>query len=120
MDKHTFVPADVMEIHPNCFALEVVGDCMEPTVKAGSVVLIDPDTMPPKDGSELGAVELDGYMYLCRPLRIMGQIVMFKDNKKYQNLTFRDTHARVVGAVVWVSDAVVQESSDELLAVGMA
>lgn len=96
------VPADIMEMHPRCYLLEVTGDCMAPTISPGSIVAIDPDTLPPKDGSEIGAVEVDGELYLCRPMQIMGQVVMFHDNKRYRSVTIRTERVKVIGAVVWV------------------
>lgn len=100
---HISIPADILEFHPNCFALEVTGDCMEPIVPAGSTVVVDPATLPPKDGSEMGVVEVDGQIHLCRPMHIMGQVVMFHDNKGYRAVTLLDTVARIVGTVVWVN-----------------
>ncbi len=99
------IPADIKELHPRCFALEVTGDSMAPAVSAGAVVVIDPDTQPLRDGSEMGIVEVCGDLHICRPMRVMGQVVMFRDAKGYPPVTLPDSRCRVVGAVVWVSGA---------------
>lgn len=102
------IPTDIKELHPRCFALEVSGDSMAPTVPAGAVVVVDPDTQPPRDGSEIGVVEVCGDLHICRPMHVMGQVVMFRDSKGYPPVTLPDSRCRVVGAVVLVSGAVAQ------------
>ena len=109
MDAKVAVPADIAGLHPSLFALEVDGNCMAPTINPGDFVVVADGAHTILDGKEMVALEIDGIMYLCRPLRIMGQVVMFCDNPQYPNATVKEDQVKVIGPIVHVaSDEIIE------------
>jgi phage repressor protein C with HTH and peptisase S24 domain len=95
------VPEFVQLQYPNCFALAVRGDFMAPNILEGDSVIVDPDMKPRGNGQELAVLRILGEMYICKFIRVAGQIVMLFDNAAYASTTFPERAVMIMGKVVW-------------------
>ncbi len=94
----------VSERYPNAFFFEVDGGGMSRTVSDGSMVLIDPDTVP-QNGS-IVAVELeDGEPYLRRLFRGQGTLMLVADGyEAREDMVLEGPEADsvlILGTAVW-------------------
>lgn len=96
------IPKQLMVDHPHCFALEVDGQCMEPDIPDGSVVVVDPDSPLAGDGREVAVIGVDSTLYVCRPLTVSDQVVMLHDNPIHFNAALPTERVRIAGKVIWV------------------
>lgn len=81
------------------------GDSMEPTIKDNDSLLIDLDSIDPKDG-KIYVVRLGDDLYAKRIQRLVdGGLVLISDNKEYQSQSIppeRLEQLQVIGQVIWI------------------
>lgn len=97
------VPRHVFEQDPECYALRVVGDSMEPLLAAGDIIVVSPNA-PLPDGCLVAAcVEPDGDVVKSYRRRANGAITLTSLNPAYPEITLdskEGTAGRIWGRVV--------------------
>jgi transcriptional regulator with XRE-family HTH domain len=76
-------------------ALRVVGDCLDPQVRSGDIVLVDPD-IPWRVGQTI-AIRVDGGCQVKRLLKINGQLTL---DSRHGQMVIDDEDARIAGVVI--------------------
>lgn len=99
------IPLDIKEQYPKCYALEVFGDYMAPQILEGDRVIVDPASKPRGNGQEIAVLMVQGKRFICKYIRVAGQIVMLFDNAGYASTTFPERAVLIVGKVVFNADA---------------
>lgn len=103
-------PEGVVNRHPESFALEVEGDCMNKRYPEGCLILVDP-AMQPRNGAAVVAEFEDGTSVLRCYFRGQSALILTADSfTEHEDIvvTQCDSPVRLVGVVVWY-----QASTDE-------
>lgn len=106
-EKTINVPSSVANNHPNAFALEVEGNCMNHVIPEGSHVLLDP-TITPSNGS-IVVVETEDYQAIMRRwYKGNNSLMLTADSyEEFEDLIFTgdEQSIKVIGTVVWFQAA---------------
>lgn len=106
-EKTINVPSSVANNHPNAFALEVEGNCMNRVIPEGSHVLLDP-TITPSNGS-IVVVETEDYQAIMRRwYKGSKSLMLVADSyEEFEDLIFtsNEQSIKVIGTVVWFQAA---------------
>lgn len=106
-EKTINVPSSVANNHPNAFALEVEGNCMNHVIPEGAHVLVDPDVYP-SNGSIVVAETEDYQAIMRRWYKGSKSLMLVADSyEEFEDLIFTDDEhpIKVVGVVVWYQSA---------------
>ncbi|MDQ7775391.1 MAG: S24 family peptidase [Paracoccus aminovorans] len=89
-----------------CYLFRTYGNEMEPTIRAGAIVLIDQQRRDPRPDGVFALRREDGGLNLRRLEPVDGKIVVRADNPAY-SLTLLSDRKRILGEVIWQSMAMV-------------
>lgn len=106
-EKTVNVPSNIAKNHPNAFALEVEGNCMNHVIPEGAHVLVDPDVYP-SNGSIVVAETEDYQAIMRRWYKGSKSLMLVADSyEEFEDLIFTDDEhpIKVVGVVVWYQSA---------------
>lgn len=106
-EKTVNVPSSVANNHPNAFALEVEGNCMNHVIPEGAHVLVDPDVYP-SNGSIVVAETEDYQAIMRRWYKGSKSLMLVADSyEEFEDIIFTDDEhpIKVVGVVVWYQSA---------------
>jgi phage repressor protein C with HTH and peptisase S24 domain len=103
--KREWVKRDLGIDPSHLVLITAVGDSMEPTIRAGDLLLLDRGVEKIKDDS-LYAIAFDGTLLIKRIQRLIdGQLIIKSDNPKYQEQTLSRQQSEtliIVGRLVWI------------------
>lgn len=102
-EKTINVPSSVANNHPNAFALEVEGNCMNHVIPEGAHVLVDPDVYP-SNGSIVVAETEDYQAIMRRWYKGSKSLMLVADSyEEFEDIIFTDDEhpIKVVGVVIW-------------------
>ena len=91
--------------HPNCYALQVNGTCMNLNFTDRDTIFVDPD-MQPRDGS-IAVVSIDGGEVLVRRIRMGNNSIMFiaetTETEAWEDIIIQggEHDVRLIGTVFW-------------------
>lgn len=82
-----------------CRFVRIAQNDMEPTIRRGGVVLIDPQLKQPNGG--VFAFKLDGNLMVRRLAETDGLISITADNRAYSSMAARPEMVNVLGQAIW-------------------
>ncbi len=98
--SYIYVPKDW--ISPGTIALIVQGDSMAPTLKNGEIVLVEPVSSPPKDGTIVVA-SWNGEYTIKEIRRTNDKILLIPHNPRFRTIEVSlDSGLRIVGRVTYI------------------
>lgn len=106
-EKTINVPSSVANNHPNAFALEVEGNCMNHVIPEGAHVLVDPDVYP-SNGSIVVAETEDYQAIMRRWYKGSKSLMLVADSyEEFEDLIFTgdEQSIKAIGTVVWFQAA---------------
>lgn len=88
--------------HPNCYALEVNGSCMDRVFTEQDYIFVDPDAQP-RDNS-IAVMLVDGRCVARRVRRGNGSLLLVSeshDPESHEDIFVKDGDVRCLGCVFW-------------------
>jgi len=83
----------------NLLTLEVTGNSMEPSVKNGDIVYVNPDIMPAANGKDMAVfIVNDEKLHICCYTRHGSQLILLHENGRHG--VVRDYQVEIMGKVV--------------------
>lgn len=82
----------------NCFALEVVGDAMAPSILEEDILYVDPHQKPKANAQDIAVLQIRENYHVCRFTRYGNQLMLLHENAA--TLTVRVKDVVVIGKVV--------------------
>jgi SOS-response transcriptional repressor LexA len=99
-DGYEILYFDKRVVDKDLDAINVIGDSMEPTIKDGSIILIDRENKNIRNGG-IFVVNTNAGVFVKRiNLKSTGEIELISDNKAYPNETINPSDVEIVGKVV--------------------
>ncbi|WP_409276416.1 S24 family peptidase (plasmid) [Neobacillus sp. SCS-31] len=87
---------EVMKL--KCFALEVVGAAMEPVLREGDLIVVDPEVLPAANAKDLAVFCINGQYSVSRYTRFGGHLILLPDQGRVT--VVRPNSVEIIGKVV--------------------